>query len=237
MSENCPLLSLTRKPLIYSTFEFGGDDMLGFYQGYLPKDSQLFEERVDISKRYKDAKNDPTTQKQIEDEYESYEVRVRDAVRDTLLEENKQKFMNKLMKKFKQASHNEQQRLRIVDALGGEEFCKTIPIIQVQKLSSYPHFNVNNFPEGHSLAQYEDPAGRKGILMKLKNKETGQFEVAWFNQRYRETCIGSNKGFFETGSGDLWMGGGGCDLEGVDKIITFISQVKPQPHKLYKFVD
>lgn len=237
-SGDYPLLSLTRKPLIYSRFEFGGDDLLGFYQSYLPKDSPFFKEQINISERYHNAKDNPDLQKEIEEEYEFYKEKVIDAVNDIISTAlvDKEEYTKKIMGKIEQKWHNGRERLRIVKALGGEEFCKTIPIIYPQKAN--PYFTIDDIPEGSSLAQYEDLAGRKGVLIKLRNKETGEFEVAWFSQRYRETCLSNGDGGFLIGSqsGDFWMGHGACSLEGVDDIVDFIHQVKPQPHKIYEFV-
>jgi hypothetical protein len=226
---DCPMLSLTKKPIIYSRFEFGGDDLLGFYERYLPDDSPLFDERCDICNRYIDAIGNKDLEQAIEQEYEAYKSKVRDVVTDIIAEKHeeiKDKYTQEVIKLLKGQFNNEKQRLRIVEALGGEEFVKTIPVITT-KVNSYPYFNVTDVPEGHSFAQFHDAAGRKGVIMKLKNKNTGNFEVAWFNQRYRETST----------SGDLWLGRGACQNEGVDNIVNFIHSVKPIPHKKYEFVS
>jgi len=77
-------------------------------------------------------------------------------------------------------SRNKQQRERIVDSLGGKDFCETIPIISVKYLEDYLKFNIDDIPEGSNIAQYEDNSGRKGILLKLK-KNLVMLKVNYFH--------------------------------------------------------
>lgn len=159
--------------------------------------------------------------KKLEDEYEVYQLNVKEKALD------KQVITDGITDHFhllKMQVQNRQQRERIVEALGGKHFCETIPIIEIKNFDEYLYFNTNDIPKGFNMAQYEDNACRKGMLLKLKNKNTRDFEVVWIFQRYRETSI----------SGNLWMANGAITLEGSDKIISFINQIKPIPHETYE---
>lgn len=249
-----PLLSLTRKPIVYRTFSYGGDDFLGFYEDFIPDDDILCEEKFKIRQKYADVINskeefDPSDLHKIatiETEYElckekiimkctkKYEEYAKFILSDNIPEIYSpyfdKKYHNYTEKNLKinlEIKNNEFQRLKLVETLGGEEFCKTIPIIYPKKMCEYMFFNVSDIPEGNSFTQYEDLAGRKGLLVKLKNKNTGKICVAWFHQRRRETCV------MDVGGG-LWMGNGACgSLEGIDKIIKFLVSVKSD-HKIFE---
>lgn len=152
---------------------------------------------------------DTALMNKLEDDYKLY----CDNVLDKITVDDKRD-TDKVIKLIKEMNRNQRQRERIIDALGGKEFCETIPIIVVDKLDDYLHFNVED----------EDKTGRKGLLLKLKNKTTQNFEIIWLFQRYRET----------SSSGELWMANGAIHLEGVDAIVKFLNQIKPVPHKTYE---
>jgi len=219
-----PLLCLTKKPIVYSTFSYGGDDSLGFYEGLLSKDDPYWDERNKIRERYADniTKGDLSENELIEDDYDVCTLNMIRKINS----ENSAEVSKQALQNYRKLLDNENNRLKIVNALGGKKFCENIPIIYPKTLSDYMGFNLKDIPEGHSFAQYEDFAGRKGFLMKLRNKQTGEFKLAWFSQRYRET----------SSSGGLWMGHGACSLEGVDEIIDFIYRVKPNPHQVYESI-
>ena len=216
-----PLTSFTKKPILYSTFHFGGNELLGYHESFLDKDDDLFEYRTKLQNDYSEAMKNKEIimMKKIEDEYALYQETVINKISD-------KRDTSEVMKLIQDESKNIKQRERIVDALGGKEFCETIPIICLKNIREYQHFDTNDIPEGFNLAQYEDDAGRKGVLLKLKNKETCEFEICWFFQRYRET----------SSSGGLWMANGAVNLEGVDAIVKFLYQIKPVPHKTYELV-
>lgn len=216
-----PLTSTTRKPLLYDRFYFGGDDILGYDEGLLTKDDPLFDVRTDIKKRYVEAmeKNDLQTMKDLEDEYEQYQKDVVEKVRD-----HPERKSDDIIKLCHKSFKNKQQRERLVKALGGKEFCETIPIIYPEKQMEYMGFSLKDLPENSSFAQYEDKAGRKGVLIKVKNKQTGKDDLLCCFERYRETTIG---GYF-------WMTQGCVSLEGIDDIVEFIYQIKPTPHAKYE---
>jgi hypothetical protein len=218
-----PLLNLTRKPRIYSDFEYGGDNLIGVCQEHLPDDSPFIDKLRKIKANYIEAVNIHNIDdvlENIENEYALY--------RDELISSTTSIVdTEQFNKKSDMVIYNEQQRLKIVEALGGKEYCKSIPIINYKRVTSYPGFNLDDIPEGNFLAQYEDPTGRKGVLMKLYDKKNNEYRIQWFNQRYRETELKeSSEGMlYGSQSGGLWMGDGFRALEGVDDIVTFINKV------------
>lgn len=218
-----PLLQCTTKPLKYTTFSFGGDDELGFYQGCLPNDDPLIIRFLDIVKAYSKTE-DPTKMAQLEEQH----TKIRN---ETIRFVNTSKrgddgHTKKVLELCDKRFANEKLRKRIVNALGGKEFCKEIPIIEPKNFDDYPHFELEDIPEGYSMAQYEDKAGRKGCLIKLKNKETGKLCLVWIFQRYRETCLTRH----------FWMMNGACNLEGEDEIVEFLYQILPKPHPKFELV-
>jgi hypothetical protein len=214
-----PLTSCTRKPILYSTFSFGGNDLLGYHESFLDEDDELFNHRVKLQNDYIKAMKDKDLimMKKIEDDYELYQENVIDKIND-------KRDTDKVISLIRKKCNNTRQRERIVETLGGKDFCESIPIITVKYFDDYLNFDINELPEESNIAQYEDDSGRKGLLLKFKNKTTDEFEIAWFFQRYRET----------SSSGDLWMANGAVSLEGVDAIIKFLNQLKPIPHKTYE---
>jgi hypothetical protein len=118
---------------------------------------------------------------------------------------------------------NANARKKIVEALG--RVCETIPIIKPKPTTFVTEFTVDDM-EGHPMVQYEDDAGRKGCLIKLKNKETEEVGLVNIYQVYRETWLAR---------GDEFMMKGVLELEGVDKIVSFLHQVVPHPK--FEFVQ
>jgi len=53
-----PLTSCTRKHIIYSTFSFGGNDLLGYNESLLKKDDDLFDCRIKLQDNYIKAMKD-----------------------------------------------------------------------------------------------------------------------------------------------------------------------------------
>lgn len=221
MAQTFPLLQCTTKPLKYETFSFGGDDKLGYYHSLLKKDDTLFTRYLDIVRPYSKTE-DETEMKELEEKHELLR-------RETFVTVNSEKkddvHVEKAMALSDKIFANAKKREQIVEALGGKEFCKTIPIIQPKTFDDYIYFTIDDIPEGHSMAQYEDKAGRKGCLIKLKNKNTGNVELVWVFQRYRETCLKFNS---------VWLMNGACNLEGVEKIVNFLHQVIPNPPPKYE---
>ena len=333
LDENIPMMCFTKKPLIYSTFYFGGDDIIGFCENYLPDYLDLSKSFRELREKYR-LEEDEEVRKSIADEHfkckqeiitkangkfgERHEFcRIWEELLKTLEIDNinesflsigshndkKSLFVDALVEKVlvmdgiepvrakyfpnyleslktlrelreKYASEengeagkltydyletlktlrelrekeiienarkifnyynnlhagwndvlesiewNTTKRLQIVDALGGVEVCKTIPIISIdkKKFDEYMRFGLSDIPEGDSIVQFEDPAGRKGVILKLKHKTTGELSVMWINQRYRETsvCI-MNDG------GGLWMGHGTVKPRNVDQIVEFLN--------------
>jgi len=225
-----PLLTPTRKPRIYDGFEFGGDNLIGFYQEVISPTSPLFSKLEDIKTRYQEAISadaELVVFQKIEDEYISY--------KNELFEEFKYRRPDRCDSDnhehlLKVVAKNERKRLKIVEALGGASFCETIPVIYPKTVGgSYPYFNLKAIPEGHSYAQFEDIAGRKGIIIKVLNKKTNEIEVLWFNQRRRETELGIHPG--------LWLGNVENRLvEGASKISKVIESIKNGTHQNFELV-
>jgi hypothetical protein len=222
-----PLLTCTTKPICYSVFSFGGDDQLSYYEGLLLDND--CNKRDDIVNRYIN-ETCPIVKRIIEKEYALYREKVIYNMNET--HPNNENHVSRQHKLFKRLWNNERQRLRIVNALGGRDFCKTIPTIYPDNLDSYMQWELKDIPSGYSLVQYEDKAGRKGVLMKLRNKITGGESVTCISQRYRETCLGSGS------DGSFWICNGDFkgNIEGVDDIVEFIYKVKYTPHEVYEFV-
>ena len=88
-------------------------------------------------------------------------------------------------------AENEQARLMIIEALGGVEACKKIPIVECPRLSSYLDCfsQYEAFPIGHAIVQGEDQAGRKFVLIRLQDKNDKTIVVQRIFQRRRETCM------------------------------------------------
>lgn len=283
MTQFIPLLSLTSTPILYSTFSFGGDDVLGFCENVLPEDHELIQQLANIRSKYYDNRDNP-----IFEEYETCRTNIINAtkakistpdttqvkaqlqkLKDIFNDEEKHKSLkekiityaqnmidnntdlNRLL--FSQSVNelqeigqnigtitrsimtpsitsnssrldnleagiktNEAKRLQLVEALGGKEFCKNIPVITVEHIYDYMHFNMNEIPEDQTIVQYEDKAGRKGIIFKVRNKTSNNISIMWIGQRYRETCISPyNEG------GGLWTMHGN-EVMGINKIIAFL---------------
>jgi len=49
-----PLLLKTQKPVVYSTFNFGGFDFLAFIERYVDKDNVYFDKLTNLKQRYID---------------------------------------------------------------------------------------------------------------------------------------------------------------------------------------
>lgn len=228
-----PLLTSTKKPIIYSTSSFGGDDCLGYYEMLLSDNDPYFDERNQIRRNYYNAikNNNQSEATMIEDEYDIFKFGMMERVDK---ENQNEKHNEKVFKFNYQTTENENNRLNIVAALGGEDFCKTIPVINPKEISDYISFTIFDIPTDSSFAQYEDAAGRKGLLMKLENKKTGGLELIHCFQRYRETCIGSD---FEP-DGGMWLVCKGFSnnklMENINEIVDFIHQIKSNLHELYQ---
>jgi hypothetical protein len=216
-----PLLQCTTKPLKYDTFSFGGDDELGFYHKCLDKNGPLFLEYLEIVRAYSKTE-DPNKMRELEERHTALKERTIHHVNGA---NRKDEHTKKVMEIINKRMVNEQLRNQIIEALGGEEFCRSIPIIEPNYLDDYLDFNLEDIPEGHTMAQYEDKAGRKGCLIKLKNKETGKLDIVWIFQRYRETCLAHEC---------FWMMNGACNLEGVDRIVEFLSKISFKPHPKFE---
>lgn len=216
-----PLTSMTRKPILYNTFSFGGDDLLGYNEKLLAENDPLFEAKKSIRQRYVEAveNNDLQRQRDLEDEYERYQRNVTRQVREYPNRKD-----DEIIRLVRQQIKNKDQREQLVKALGGKAFCETIPVIYPTKLDDYMYFKLSDLPAGSSFAQYEDEAGRKGLLIRLSNKNTGQDELGHCFERYRETTLGLY----------CWLTNENIGLEGIDNIVEFLYQINPRPHAQFE---
>jgi hypothetical protein len=219
-AQRFPLLHITTKPIVYSTPHYGGEEKLQFYMDCVPADDPFRKNLVGVEGRY-GYSNDETKKKELEEEYRAARKNLYQHVQALKGEDGE--YQNKCEELWNMIWANEKPREKIVEALGGRDFCKTIPVIHVPKLAEYMYFSLDDIPEGHNMAQYEDPAGRKGVLIKLKVNEKEEFDLVWIFQRYRETDC----------RGGLWLILGVCEAEGVDKIVDFLHAINPRPHPTF----
>lgn len=80
--------------------------------------------------------------------------------------------------------------MKVAQALGGQEACRKIPIVEFKEETSAEMdelalFQV--FPDGHAIVQGEDLIGRKIVILRLQNKKDGEIVTLRVFQRYRET--------------------------------------------------
>lgn len=99
---------------------------------------------------------------------------------------------------------------RVVEALGGLEACRSIPIVSLQpaelrNLEPLPDLLLINrdayFPEGQWKIQGEDPYGRKFVALRLKQKDTQFVHFVTIRQRCSETEIERHAGNI---NGETW---------------------------------
>ena len=105
-------------------------------------------------------------------------------------------------------AENARARMLMVEALGGEDACKLIPIVECPKLSKYFECfkDYAQFPKGHAIVQGEDEAGRKFVLLRLQNKFSKKIDTQIIFQRRRETCIMPHyNGQFRDQDGSGWF--------------------------------
>lgn len=86
----------------------------------------------------------------------------------------------------KAQEENEEQRLRMIKALGGKEACDIIPVVEITEDEMKPDFKFTekHFPENKVIIQAEDPSGRKFLGFKCDKGRT-----LTVNQKYRETSM------------------------------------------------
>ena len=217
LDENIPLLGLTRKPLLWSTFCYGGDDIIGFCEEYLPNHYESSKTFYELREKYASEKDEEARKLIADEHFKCRQEVINNAQKIFSCHDS---LCNDWNKTLQSIEWNATRRLQIVDALGGAELCKTIPIISIdkKKFDEYMHLGLSDIPEGNSIVQFEDPAGRKGVILKLRHKTTGDLSVMLINQRYRETCVRSlNDG------GGLWMGHGKVNPRNVDQIVKFLN--------------
>lgn len=207
------LTHCTRKPVIYDEILYGGDNKLLYLLNLIGENS-FISSHEELKNKYLFAvKMDNIAIRQIlETEYEIFYQTVLSKVDSNVVKEITAK-----------EQQNKRDRERLIYVLGGINFCDNIPVIYPKILGTYPNFTLNDMPIGHSLAQYEDNAGRKGLLIKLHDKISNEFKLVWCFERYRETHICE---------GPRWFMSGAVKLEGINNIIKFLYQIRP--HEQYE---
>ena len=99
---------------------------------------------------------------------------------------------------------NRLEREKIVKALGGEEICKAIPVVEFHPLFCTPSLILDDqyFAQGESVVQGQGEDGRTFVILRLR--ETADFSTAGpfpldrpfivtVHQQYRETDVNGNK--------------------------------------------
>ena len=131
-------------------------------------------------------------------------------------------------------AENAEARMKIIEALGGKEACKKIPLVECPKLSAYLDCFGNDFqfPKGYAIVQGEDQAGRKFVLMRLENKMDQTIFILKIFQRRRETCIVPDS---RTQDGHGWVMPNrmGSYIWGVEEIVPVIEEIMKGTHPTY----
>lgn len=220
--KKCPILFKTQRPVVYSTFCFGGFDFLAFIESYVEKENPYFNELQILKQRYIDGTYNCIDE--IEAEYKILTDRIYSETKEKNLDNPE--FKRYLDYFLKQTDKNRASRIKIIDALGGVETCSLIYVCDFGKdhLNEYIYLPNDVFPDGVSIIQFEDYAGRKGLAFKVKNKSDKSTKILVCHQRYRETTISglSNDGDWIFGSD--W---------GVDNACQEIKSILDGSHKYY----
>jgi hypothetical protein len=229
-----PLLNCTQLPVLYSRFYFGGDDLLGICEKFLNNNYYrrlkiLLTLEKDLLTELSNIKNlcSDITNKEIIKQYQLCRHSIITEAEKIIINSRENK---ETLSRFKTGlQSNENARLKIVEALGGIAFCKTIPIIYPDKLHEYMNFKISDITEDHSIFQYEDKSGRKGVLVKIRNKIDNTISLMHISQRYRETCV--DMIFYD---GKSWMSSGVLDTDDINKICQFLTNPPDMYEIMYK---
>jgi hypothetical protein len=257
-----PLLSPCTAVNSFEIPKYGCDDKLRFY-GYQLTKINLIEEKVKLKKEYLE-ESDPIIRSLIDMEYQELSTEIISIINELHNEAVKKappkppfyqyndcynqywseykihdiltKYDMDVKKINDATTFNEEQRLKIVNALGGTEFCRKIPVINLRGMDTYLNLDENELNNGRFIVQFEDKAGRKGICMKLKRKDDGNVLLFVSHQKYREVCLGTINAN-NCNCGGFWVGRLGDDvIEGVDKLVMIIRDVMKGGHDLYEIV-
>ena len=193
------------------------DEIVDICGKYFPKYPELTKNFQELRKKYASEENEEE-RKLLAAECSEYSEKIIGRAQKVFDHyDNLHKVWDQLLQSIE---CNTSIRQQIVKALGGVEFCKTIPVISIDEATfeEYMRFNLSHIPEGHSIVQFEDPAGRKGVIFKIMHKQTGELSLMWINQRYRETSMSSiNPG------GGFWMAHGKVRLDEISQIVKFLN--------------
>lgn len=235
----------TRKPCIYRTFEFGGDDWLAYLSKFVPSnDIFWFSSLRSIRSRFIEADkiDNRLVCGQIETEYHELLVNLERTImagsesrplNDQLLADWKIKVEtdhNQVSAELKsRLEFNKQNRMRIVEAWGIHRISQ-VSQIWPSNLSAYMKFTIADLPPNQTMAQYEDRAGRKGLIFKVRSKIDQTEILASVSQRYRETCLVFN-------GGDIWITQiGDHFIIGTDESVKFIEQLVNGINDAYQLI-
>lgn len=179
------LLQLTHLPLVYNTFSFGGDDVLGAIEKVLENDdyyeTPMAKCIIEIRKKYQN--NDYES---LNDLCGFYDMLHRNQC--IMFEKNHFEKSSSYFAMKKHVNNNGIKRMQIVDALGGVEKVKDIKELTIteEMLTDYLIMTPKELGD-EKIMQFEDPAGRKGFCLLYDDK------VFTIHQRYRETSYNGSK--------------------------------------------
>jgi len=167
----CPLLETKSLPLIYNTFSFGGDDVLGKIENKFGEEyfnTSMAKSILEIRKIYQEKNYES-----LSDLRNFYNI-----LRDNQCKMFEEKFPDENL--YSTTCSSDVNRLKMVEALGGADKVKDIKVISIKKITDYLKISFDEM-DGEKVVQFEDPAGRKGFAMIYDQV------VVTFHQRYRET--------------------------------------------------
>ena len=124
----CPLLEKPRRPIIYDTFSFGGDDLLGYVEQMVNHNHPLRQKIGEIETQYIN-----NTSKSVRENLEiSYQETLDQLYQLVdLQQKNNNDYMETVDSIRSELLLNQKAREKIVDVLGGVDFCQTIPVIEI----------------------------------------------------------------------------------------------------------
>jgi hypothetical protein len=223
---SAPLTSLTQKPVEYNTFSFGGDDTslgkTGFFNSIAEWDRNSSGDACKANFIFLVKKT----------------FQFLDAIGIGTCVFGYGGFGGQLdnaMYNQTGLDRNRAAREKIVNALGGQDVCQRIPVVNLDQRDFEDYMKLGNeyFRGGQWVAQGEDPAGRKFALLRIADR-AGRVFTATVHQRYRETCI-----LRASGGGSLWTVNIAANgqLDGrfgevnTDRAADFIQRVRTNRHE------
>ncbi len=188
------LLNVTARPVVYPPETYGGDDRDAVRQGFFGK---LVAWERDPSGSCCPAAVKAWTLFLIE---KAFVVLDWTGIGHLLVEGGLKGSLQKY--RFAQGAEalNRLFRENVIEALGGREACGAIPVVSLGPGDLKRHLKIRDhyFPRGEWRIQGEDPAGRKFLAFRLKERASDVVYIATIHQASRETALGF------TGHGAVW---------------------------------